>query len=100
MGKSLEPAHEAEGVCPKYSSRQEGGRREQVMSGGVAGLSWWAGTALAGQVVPVRYTSAGAAEVIHQPHFLLSTFFTAALFCYGVFFPFEVLKVAKLSLVH
>lgn len=56
MGKSLEPAHEAEGVCPKYSSRQEGGRREHVMSGG---CSWalLAGRHSAGQ--------AGGARLIH-----------------------------------
>ena len=45
-----------------------------------------------------RYTSAEAAEVIHHPHSLLSTLFAAVLF--QVFFPFEVLKVAKLSLAR
>lgn len=41
-----------------------------------------------------------AAEVIHQPHFLLSNSLTAALCCYGDFFFIEVLKAAKLLLVH
>lgn len=65
--------------------------------GCIAGLSSWAGRAVARQLVPLcscsRYTSAEAAEVIHHPHSLLSTLLTAVLV--WVFFSLRGIESGK-----